>query len=165
MATRVKNQVKTRQSLPQKTRTQMTDLLNTTLASVFDLQSQTKQAHWNVKGEDFFQLHKLFDELAEIVEDYVDTVAERITALGGLACGTVRMAASGSMLAEYPTEVLDSMKHVELLADRYAAFGTHARESIDTASDAGDQATADVYTEITRGIDKALYFLEAHLQA
>jgi starvation-inducible DNA-binding protein len=107
----------------------------------------------------------LFDELAEIVEDYVDTVAERITALGGVAYGTVRMAASASMLPEYPTELLDSMKHVELLADRYAAFGTHAREGIDTASDAGDQATADVYTEITRGIDKALYFLEAHLQA
>lgn len=157
--------LKTHIDLPAAERQKTIKLLNVSLAAAFDLQSQTKQAHWNVKGKDFYQLHKLFDELAEEVETYVDMLAERITALGGTALGTVRMAAASSVLPEYPTETLAGMEHVELLAERYAAFGKHTREAVDTTQDAGDEATADVYIEITRGIDQRLYFLEAHLQA
>lgn len=160
----VQTLLKTHIDIPASTRTSVSKLLNTSLAAAFDLHSQTKQAHWNVKGKDFYQLHKLFDELAEEVEDYVDMLAERITSLGGTALGTVRMAAEASFLPEYPTETQGGMAHVELLAERYAAFAKHTREAIDTTDKAGDKATADLYTEITRGIDKALYFLEAHLQ-
>ena len=140
-------------------------LLNQQLASTFDLYSQTKQAHWNVKGAQFYQLHELFDDLAAQVLEYVDLVAERATALGGMALGTARMAASSSRLDEYPLDALDILQHVEAVAERYANYAATTRAGIDTATECGDQSTADLLTEVSRGIDKSLWFLEAHLQA
>jgi starvation-inducible DNA-binding protein len=169
MANKTKNNrqqmTETRNSLSLETRQQIIELLNQHLADTFDLYSQTKFAHWNVKGRDFFQLHKLFDELADIVEGYVDMIAERVTALGGIALGTTRMAAANSRLQEYPEAIMDSMQHVTCLADRFGQYANSSREAIDTSGEAGDQATADLFTEIVRDVDKALYFLEAHLQA
>jgi len=83
----------TRIDIPEMLRTQVIELLNQTLASTLDLKTQVKQAHWNVKGKDFYQLHELFDEIAAEVEEFIDLVAERITALGGYALGTARIAA------------------------------------------------------------------------
>ncbi len=154
----------TRNSLEEEVRRQMVDLLNPVLAAAFDLFSQTKQAHWNVKGRDFYQLHELYDELAETLLGFVDMIAERATALGGVALGTVRMAAQSSQLEEYPVDAFADLRTVEVLAERYAAFGQTVREGIDTADEAGDQDTADLLTEVSREVDKALWFLEAHLQ-
>lgn len=155
----------TRIDIPAADRTSLVALLNANLADAFDLVSQAKQAHWNVKGSDFWQLHKLFDELAEAAEDWVDELAERITALGGYANGTVRMAAAASRLPEFPTDITDSMDHVSALADRLAAFTNGAREAIDESDEKlGDANTADLFTEISRCADQYLYFLEAHLQ-
>ena len=150
-------------NLSDSTLSEMVDLLNTHLATSFDLYSQTKQAHWNVKGIHFIELHKLFDELAEGVLEYVDMIAERATALGGDAIGTARAAAKNSKLDEFPLDRRDGKEMVKLLVDRYAEFGNLAREAIDTSSDAGDEVTADLFTEIARGMDKKLYFLQAHL--
>jgi starvation-inducible DNA-binding protein len=138
-------------------------LLNQQLADTFDLYSQTKQAHWNVKGAQFFQLHELFDKLATEVLDYVDTIAERATTLGGTALGTARMSAAASRLPEYP-EVVGSLESLQALVDRYAALAASSRAAIDTASEFGDADTADLFTEVSRGLDKSLWFLEAHLQ-
>ena len=151
-------------NLDEGVRDQMTDLLNTHLAGTFDLYSQTKQAHWNVKGAQFFQLHQLFDELAEDVFKYVDTLAERVTALGGTAEGTVRMASSSSGLDEFPAGGCDGLDCVCLLADRYAKCAAWTREAIDKCTQAGDQGSADIFIEMVRDLDKALWFLEAHLQ-
>ena len=139
-------------------------LLNQHLADTFDLFSQIKQAHWNVKGPNFIALHELFDKLAEELEDYVDLIAERATALGGTALGTARMAAASSRLIEYPLEIVDGRQHVEALAARFAALGKTARAAIDAATEFGDADTADLFTEVSRGLDKQLWFLEAHLQ-
>jgi len=128
-----------------------------------DLYSQTKQAHWNVRGRDFMQLHLLFDKVAEPVEGFADMIAERIAALGGVPMGTVRMAAKASKLPEFPASRLEGMKCVGLVADRFAVFGNSAREAIDAAQEAGDMATSDLYTEITRQLDLAVYFLQSHL--
>jgi starvation-inducible DNA-binding protein len=156
---------KTRIGIPASDRTRLIALLNANLADAFDLVSQSKQAHWNVKGSDFWQLHKLFDETAEAAEAWVDDIAERITALGGYANGTVRMAAAATRLPEFPTDITDSMDYVAALADRLAAFSNGAREAIDEADEKlGDANTADLFTEISRDADKYLYFLEAHLQ-
>jgi len=144
-------------------RKQVVTLLNQTLSASLDLKTQTKQAHWNVKGKDFFQLHELFDEMAGEIEEYVDMVAERVTALGGTALGTARVAANHSILPEYPLDAVDGEEHVAALADRYAAYGKHVREAIDQTDELGDADTADLYTEISRTIDKRLWFLEAHL--
>lgn len=150
--------------LAAETRKKMIALLNQQLADTFDLFSQTKQAHWNVKGEQFYQLHKLYDDLAAELLGYVDLIAERATALGGAAQGTVRMANDSSRLTEYPAGGIDSMPSVKALAEQYAALAATTREAIDTADEAGDMDTADLFTEVSRGLDKSLWFLEAHLQ-
>ena len=155
----------TRHGLAEDARRSMVILLNQRLADAADLYSQTKHAHWNVKGMDFFQLHQLFDELAEIVEGHADMIAERATALGGFALGTVRMAAANSSLPEMPIDAQNGRAFVEALAESYARHARHLGEGIDRAEEAGDKATADLLTQIVRDIDKALYFLESHIQA
>ncbi|MEA4906528.1 MAG: DNA starvation/stationary phase protection protein Dps [Chloroflexi bacterium] len=150
--------------IPQDNRVELINMLNQSLADVFDLYSQTKQAHWNVKGPNFFQLHELFDTLAGNIFPFVDMIAERVTALGGVARGTTRMAAGASHLDDFP-EVFAGMDNVSALAERYAAVANTVRQAIDTSGDKyGDMDTADLYTEISRELDKALWFLEAHLQ-
>lgn len=154
----------TRIDLPLERRRSLITMLNQQLADTFDLMSQAKQAHWNVKGPHFMELHELFDELAGHLNGFVDAIAERVTALGGTAMGTARLAAAASRLPEYPTDITDGMAHVAALADRFAAYGKTTRQAIDFAAEMGDQATADLMTEIARTIDKDLWFLEAHLQ-
>lgn len=150
--------------IPAADRAKVNAILNQHLADAFDLASQVKQAHWNVKGSDFWQLHKLFDEVAEEAEGWVDLLAERVTALGGYATGTVRMAAAASTLPEFPTKITDGMEYVRAVASRLAAFTNSAREAIDRTDKLGDANSADLLTEISRCADKYLYFLEAHLQ-
>ena len=150
--------------IPAENRTKVNRVLNQHLADSFDLLSQVKQAHWNVKGSDFWQLHKLFDEVAEQAEEWVDEIAERVTALGGYATGTVRMAAASSTLPEFPTDITAGMDYVKAVAGRLAAFTDAARGAIDETGKLGDADTADLLTEISRSADKYLYFLEAHLQ-
>ena len=145
-------------------RPKVISLLNQHLADAFDLMSQTKFAHWNVKGPNFYQLHLLFDTLAEKVEKHVDEIAERVTALGGVATGTARQTAASSRVSEFPAGVHKGMEVVTALADRYAALGKTIRAAIDEADDFGDKDTADLFTAVSRDLDQALYFLEAHLQ-
>jgi len=156
---------RTRITLPLETRQAMIALLNQQLADTFDLFSQVKQAHWNVKGPQFMPLHELYDTFAEGLEEYVDMIAERVTALGGYALGTARMAVAASRLPEYPVDTLEGMATVEALAERFGHLADSTRAAIDTAAQAGDQDTADLFTEVSRDLDKRLWFLEAHLQA
>jgi starvation-inducible DNA-binding protein len=150
--------------IPADSRKKINRILNQHLADSFDLMSQVKQAHWNVKGSDFWQLHKLFDEVAERAEEWVDEFAERVTALGGYATGTVRIAAATSTLPEFPTDITKSMDYVRAVAERLAAFTNSARAAIDQTDKLDDADTSDLFTEISRCADKYLYFLEAHLQ-
>ncbi len=146
-------------------REKLIEILNQRLADASDLKSQAKQAHWNVKGMNFIALHELFDQVASEAEGYTDLIAERITTLGGVALGTVRVAAQNSSLSEYPLEISDGAAHVDALSNALADFGKKVRVSIDDADDLGDKDTADIFTEVSRGIDKSLWFVEAHLQA
>ena len=149
--------------LPEEVRVQTVEILNQTLAATLDLKTQTKQAHWNVKGMNFYQLHELFDEIATELEEYVDMVAERVTALGGTAMGTARIAADRSILDEYDLDAVSGVEHVTALADRFGVYAKHVRDAIDRTDEIGDADTADLYTEISRTIDKRLWFLEAHI--
>ncbi|HEV2529439.1 MAG TPA: DNA starvation/stationary phase protection protein Dps [Thermomicrobiales bacterium] len=167
MATPTKSNVRmfrTHNSLSESTRETMVAMLNQQLADSLDLYSQTKQAHWNVKGKDFYQLHLLFDEHAAHVLEWIDTIAERATALGGSAMGTARMSAANSRLPEYPTDAVDGMAHVQALVERWGNYATTARANIDVADEHNDQDTADLFTDISRQADMDLWFLEAHLQ-
>lgn len=155
---------KTTIDLKQNLRNSMIALLNQQLADTFDLHSQVKQAHWNVRGMNFMQLHLLYDQLAAELPAHIDTIAERAGVLGGAAKGTARMAAKSSRLDEMP-ETFDSEKHsVEVLVQRYAAIAETTRKAIDEADKAGDADTADLFTALSRVLDKSRWFLEAHLQ-
>ncbi|MEL6407941.1 MAG: DNA starvation/stationary phase protection protein Dps [Chloroflexota bacterium] len=158
------NTYKTTVDLDVTTRSEMIALLNQQLADSLDLYSQSKQAHWNVKGMHFIALHELFDQVAEAVEGTVDTIAERVTALGADAQGTVRMSATNSTLPEFPGNLDTSEMFVNAMIERVGAFANSSRRAATLALEAGDEVTGDVFVEITREMDKYLYFLEAHIQ-
>ncbi len=155
----------TENDIPKAARSELNALINQRLADVIDLQMQLKQAHWNIKGPHFIGLHELFDKIAEDVETYVDEIAERAVQLGGIAQGTVRTAASRSRLEEYPLDIADGATHVEAVAKALSTFGREARVSIEEADALDDADTADLFTEVSRRIDKWLWFVEAHSQA
>jgi starvation-inducible DNA-binding protein len=155
----------TENDLPETMREELIPLINQRLADALDLQLQLKQAHWNVKGPNFIGLHELFDEIDESVESYVDMIAERLVQLGGVAEGTARVVAGRSRLDEYPLTIADGKAHVEAVARALSTFGREVRETIDQADTLGDADTADLFTEVSRGIDKWLWFVEAHTQA
>jgi starvation-inducible DNA-binding protein len=155
----------TENDIPEQQRSALIGLMNQRLADAVDLQTQMKQAHWNVKGPHFIGLHELFDQIDEAVESYVDLIAERIVQLGGIAEGTIRVAAARSHLEEYPLKIADGHAHVEAVSKALSTFGHDVRNTIDEADGLGDADTADIFTEISRGIDKWLWFVEAHSQA
>lgn len=151
-------------SLSATVRGKMATLLNQHLADTLDLYSQTKQAHWNVKGPQFYQLHLLFDEHAGHAIEWVDLLAERVVMLGGYATGTVRMAADSTTLPEFPTDVTGGMEYVGALVERWGAYANSTREMIEAAEEGGDATTADLFTQISRQADMDLWFQQAHLQ-
>jgi starvation-inducible DNA-binding protein len=155
----------TKNDIPEELRVQLIELLNARLADALDLQTQTKQAHWNVKGPSFIALHELFDQVASDVTTYVDDIAERVVILGGTAYGTARVAAQKSTLDEYPLDIYDGSEHVTALSSALAKFGKNAREAIDKSTELQDADTADLFTGVSRGIDKHLWFVEAHNQS
>lgn len=155
----------TRNDLPAEAREKVIALLNQHLADTTDLRTQVKHAHWNVKGRNFIGLHKLFDEQAERLDELVDDIAERITALGGLAVGPAKAVAKATRLPEFPYNATDARDVEKALADRYAALAKTAREAIDDADELGDKDTADLFTGASRLLDKDLWFIEAHLQS
>jgi starvation-inducible DNA-binding protein len=154
----------TRNDLPEGVRAQVIELLNQRLADAIDLQAQAKQAHWNVKGPHFIALHTLFDDVYGAVEGYVDLLAERVVQLGGIAEGTLRTVMKRSTLPEHPPAISTGSEHVHALARALGTFGRHVRRAISETADWGDQDSADICTEISRGTDKWLWFVEAHAQ-
>ena len=148
-----------------KTLEQLIRLCNQQLADNTTLYTQVKQAHWNVKGIHFWELHKLFDNVAEVVQPYSDLIAERATLLGGYARGTVKMAANATTLTDYPLEATAGHEHLAAVIERVAQYAKSTRDAIKKSDDLGDPTTADMFTEVSRGVDKQLYYLESHLQA
>ena len=154
----------TRSAISLEIRVYLITLLNQTLVCSVDLRSQVKQAAWNVKGKEFSQLHNLFASIATELEAYTDLLAERIAVLGGVARGTVRIAATQSPLPEYPSNLAAGSAHVLAVVERVAPYATALRASITHAADVEDAGTVAVYTDITRGVEKRLWGLEAYLQ-
>ncbi|MGE5803945.1 MAG: DNA starvation/stationary phase protection protein Dps [Gemmatimonadota bacterium] len=155
----------TKNDLPREKRVEVIGLLNQRLAEAIDLQTQCKQAHWNVKGPSFIGLHKLFDDVNEDVESYVDLIAERVVQLGGVAEGTIGAVETRSKLPDYPIGIATGAEHVAALSDALSGFGRAARITIEEMNELEDSGSADVLTEISRGVDKWLWFVEAHQQA
>jgi starvation-inducible DNA-binding protein len=157
--------IKTKNDLASGTRQQMIALLNQQLADALDLGLQSKQAHWNVKGPHFIGLHELFDKVAEELEEFIDALAERAVQLGGSALGTIQAISKTSRLTAYSLTISSGRDHIQALSTALATFGASTRQAIETANKAGEADTADLFTEVSRGIDKLLWMVEAHLQA
>jgi starvation-inducible DNA-binding protein len=154
----------TRTKLESNARSVAIEVLNKRLADGIDLSLITKQAHWNLKGPQFIGVHLMLDGFRTEQDDLNDKMAERITALGGTALGTTQVITKDSQLAAYPTDIYKVADHLAALIDRYSVFGNSVRQNIDDTDEAGDADTADLLTEVSRAIDKQLWFLEAHVQ-
>ena len=153
----------TKNDLPDPIRKRIAAILNARLADAIDLQLQAKQAHWNVKGPQFIALHELFDQVASGAAVSVDLLAERAVQLGAVAEGTVQIVAERSSLKPYPIEISDGRAHVEALANALAEVAARTRAAIDECGQIGDQNSADLFTEVSRSVDKHLWFVEAQL--
>src|SRR6266852_1426412 len=94
----------------------------------------------------------------------IDLLAERAVQLGGATEGTARSVASRSTLADYPLKSGTGRQHVDALSSALAAFGKLIRGAIEQSDRAGDKDTNDIFIEISRGVDKWLWMVEAHLQ-
>lgn len=154
---------KTHNTLPEEIRVQSVELLNLNLAAAIDLHAQMKQAHWNVRGPGFIAIHELFDRVSTEVELFSDLIAERAGALGGTANGTIQTAVKQSYLIPYPLGVADELKHLFAVSGALAAFGGSIHEAIEKSTEIEDVTTADLFTEISRGVDQQLWFVESHL--
>ena len=152
----------THNTLSENIRAQSVELLNKHLAGAIDLYGQLKQAHWNVRGPSFIAVHELFDKVATEVDGYSDMIAERAGGLGGVAEGTIQLAAERSFLVPYPLRIADTNEHIFAVSATLAAFGQSARDAIGQATVLGDADTADLFTEISRGVDHQLWFVESH---
>jgi len=154
----------TQMSLPEKDRVEIIRLLNLTLASAADLYAQTKQAHWNVKGPEFIALHKLFDDIAEDVENHIDIIAERITSLGGTTLATIKEITQNTQLREYPVDIFAAKDHLEHLTHNFAILGELSRKNIKATEELTDMGTSDLYIAFSRMLDHNLWFMEAQMQ-
>jgi starvation-inducible DNA-binding protein len=148
----------------EQARSTLACLLNQNLADMIDLFNQTKYAHWNVKGPEYMQLHELFDGVAERVEEGCDLIAERVVTLGGVAEGTTRQSVAYSTIGEYDLKAVGGLEHVRALAAQVAKLAASIRSAIRESAELGDPTTSDLFTEISRSLDKDLWFLEAHIQ-
>ena len=155
----------TKNDIPKAKRIKIIELHNARLADAIDLALQSKQAHWNVKGPDFIAFHQLFDSINAEALEYVDVIAERIVQLGGVAEGSRNDVAKKSSLPLYAPKTPSGIDHADAFSSALAAFGKLIRESIDKADELGDKDAADIFTSISRGIDKSTWFVEAHLHA
>ncbi len=148
--------------LNDNTRQAMIDLLNTRLADGIALSLAVKQAHWNLKGPSFIGIHELLDAVYARMQDGVDTIAERCVIIGGQAKGTAELLPEASSLEPYPVDAQNQQVHVEALTERFMDYGKKLRAAIDAAGEAGDEDTADLFTEISRLVDKDAWFIGAH---
>ena len=153
-----------RVSLSSDIKKKVVTILQVRLAEAADMHSQSKFAHWNVKGDNFYQLHLMFDQVAKVIGKQFDPIAERLTQLGGVANGTVRQASFVSTLPEYPVEVVAGMDHVRALADSLGQYCKGMRDASSKIDDIGDEPTSDFFNQLIVDAEEQLYFLESHLE-
>ena len=163
--TSVKRMYKNRVALPDDVKKKVVDVKKKKMAAAFDMYSQAKFAHWNVKGLNFYQLHLVFDATAKVIFKQIDPIAERITQLGGVANGTVRMAAANSPIEPYQVESITGPQHLTALANALGKYCSELRDASDKIDDLGDEPTSDFFKQLVVEAEEEMYFIESHLEA
>lgn len=156
---------KTRNNIPSNARSAVIETLNARLAESIDLALVTKQAHWNLRGKNFIGVHEMLDGFRAQIDIYTDAIAERVVQLGGTALGTSQTVVEGTKLKPYPLDISKVEDHLAALADRYGSVANDVRAAIDSTDEAGDSDSADILTNFSKELDKALWFIEAHIEA
>lgn len=159
-----KAQIQTRNDTPGNAKAASIATLNALLVDIIDTTNATRQAHWNVKGSHFYGLHIMFEKFYTMLAEQTDELAERAVQLGGIPDGTTQTVGAKTRISPYDPKLLDGLDHCRELAERYGQLAHHLREGIDKVDEAGDADTADLITDVSREVDKALWMLEAHLQ-
>ena len=163
MEAKKQKMVPTAVDMPATKRVKLAEMLNQTLADVSDLKSHAKQAHWNLRGENFVSYHKLADKVAEEADATADLVAERCVQLGGYIYGLLSHAAKSTSLPLFPESATDEEECMEALLESVAHVCSSCRKNIEEAEIAGDYVTSDIYIDITRAFDKLAWMLKASL--
>jgi starvation-inducible DNA-binding protein len=156
--------MKTRNNLESNAKKVSIEILNARVADGIDLALLTKQAHWNIKGRNFIAVHLMLDGFRTEIDTHVDTMAERVAQLGGTALGTTQTTAAATRLAPYPIDIHGTRDHLGALAERYGTAANLVRDAIDQTDEAGDADSSDIFVNYSRALDKALWFIESHLQ-
>jgi starvation-inducible DNA-binding protein len=153
----------TKNQLPLDVRHASIEYLNAIVVQMIDVALAAKHAHWNVRGPNFISYHKLFDKVFTDLIANIDTVGERITALGGIARGTVQTIANGTELQAYPVLAVAEREHIEQLSSRLGILGRKVREAAREADKHADVVTEDVLIESAATIDGLLWVIESHI--
>jgi len=152
-----------RVNIPKDIRIQIVELLNQTLATSIDLQSQIKQATWNMRGNNFYQFYLLLNEMSKQIEDHINTISERISTLASTPLISVRVAAKNSQLPEFSFDAFTIEENLHTLANRVSLHGKFIKVAIDQVTDLEDAVTADIYIKFSRVLDRHLWLLESHV--
>jgi starvation-inducible DNA-binding protein len=134
--------------------------LQEVLVDLVELHLQGKQAHWNLIGTNFRDLHLQLDEIVDIAREASDTIAERMRALNGVPDGRSDTVAASTTLPAFPSAEQNTTETVELITNRiYAAVSTI--RTVHDAVDAVDPSTSDLLHEIVNSLEKQAWMLKS----
>jgi len=157
--------MKTNIGIKQENISKVVDVLTKVLADEFILYTKTKRAHWNVEGPDFYNKHLFFEQQYDAIDEIVDTVAERIRALGHYAPATLKSFLALTHLSEELQEKNDSTGFIKELLIDHESIIIYLRENINyIANDLQDAGTSDFITGLVENHEKMAWMLRAHLK-
>jgi starvation-inducible DNA-binding protein len=142
----------------------LADNLERVLVDLIELHLQGKQAHWNVVGTNFRDLHLQLDELVDFARDASDTIAERMRALDAVPDGRSDAVVAATSLPQIPAEEITTTAVVDLITARiYAAV--HTLRTVRDAVDAEDPSTADILHQLIDGLEKLAWLIKSENRA
>lgn len=137
-------------------------MLDQTLVNLIDLEAQLRLAHWNSKGPHFIGLHKLYDDILDSVQGFIDETAERMGSLGGIPNSRATHISETTELSPFPEDTFRDTEVLEIIITRCGEVSNNIREAITVSSDIEDDVTTDLFTQIAADLDKQLYLLQSH---
>jgi starvation-inducible DNA-binding protein len=139
---------------------QLSDSLQRVLVDLIELHLQGKQAHWNVVGTNFRDLHLQLDELVDFAREASDTIAERMRALDAVPDGRSDTVAGSTTLPQFPAYERSTTDVVDLITARaYATIDT--LRAVHDAVDAEDPSTADILHQLIDGLEKLAWLIKS----